>query len=52
MDFSKNEKGHYSVDYILCTAAVSALVLAATAFVAGQGEKLQSILKIINRALR
>lgn len=50
--FLKDEKGHFSVEHALTTAAVSALVLAATAFVVSRGEKLQAILQVINQALR
>lgn len=51
MGFLKDERGLFIVEHALTTAAVSALVLAATAFVASQGEKLQAILQVINRAL-
>lgn len=51
MTFLKDQNGQYLVGYALTTAAVSALVIAATALVASQGEKLQVILKVINRAL-
>lgn len=52
MDYLKDARGQFVVGYVLTTAAVSALVIAATALVASQSEKLQAILQVLNRALR